>query len=381
MRSSSTIKQHFEPLEDPRVVGRSDHPLLTVVVMAVVAVIGGAEGWEEIEDFAEDRKEWFATFLDMPHGVPSESTFYRVFQALNAKAFGACMQSWVRSLAECLAGQVVAFDGKTLRGALARAELGSKLHLVNVWACEQRLLLAQHVVEGAPEEIAGMRDLLAVLELKGALVTADAAHCCRETAQDIVTGEADYLLRLKANRGAAYEVAVGYFTTARADGFTGVTVRHSRTEEEGHGRIETREAWSIPAKACVLPGEDWPSLKSLTFVERTRTVGEKTSCELHIFLSSLAPSVKRLAKSARDHWGIENGLHWRLDVQMGEDRCAVHEANAAANLAAIRGLALTLLLRDTTCRRGKRIRGVAAKRAKAGRNIEYLEHVISLGIT
>ena len=157
-------------------------------------------------------------------------------------------------------------------------------------------------------------------------------------------------------------------------------MRHSRTEEEGHGRIETREAWSIPAKACVLPGEDWPSLKSLTFVERTRTVGEKTSCELHIFLSSLAPSVKRLAKSAREHWGIENGLHWRLDVQMGEDRCAVHEANAAANLAAIRGLALTLLLRDTTCRRGKRIRGVAAKRAKAGRNIEYLEYVISLGI-
>jgi predicted transposase YbfD/YdcC len=290
------------------------------------------------------------------------------------------MQSWVRSLAECLAGQVVAFDGKTLRGALARAPMGSKLHVVNVWACEQRLLLAQHAVEGAPEEIAGMRDLLAVLELKGALVTADAAHCCRETAQQIVTGEADYLLHLKANRAAAYEVAVGYFTTARADGFAGVTVRHSRTEDEGHGRVEMREAWSIPSKACELPGEAWPSLKSITFVERTRTVGEKTSCELHIFLSSLAPSAKRLAKAARDHWGIENGLHWRLDVQMGEDQCAVHEANAAANLAAIRGIALSLLLRDDTSRRGKRVRGVAAKRAKAGRNVEYLEHVLSLGI-
>ena len=380
MRSSSKIRQHFESLEDPRVVGRTDHPLLTIVLMAVVAVIGGAEGWEEIEDFAEDRKEWFATFLDMPNGVPSESTFYRTFQSLNAKAFGACMQSWVKSLAECLAGQVVAFDGKTLRGALARAALGSKLHLVNVWACEQRLLLAQHAVEGAPEEIAGMRDLLAVLELKGALVTADAAHCCRETAQAIVAREADYLLHLKANRGAAYEVAMGYFTTARADGFAGVTVRHSRAENESHGRIETREAWSIPSRACVLPGEEWPSLRSITFVERTRTVKDKTSCELHVFLSSLAPSAKRLAKSAREHWGIENGLHWTLDVQMGEDRCAVHEANAAANLAAIRGMALTLLVRDDTCRRGKRIRGVAAKRAKAGRSIEYLEHVLSLGI-
>jgi predicted transposase YbfD/YdcC len=379
MQSSSKIRQHFESLRDPRVVSRTDHPLLTVVLMAVIAVIGGAEGWEEIEDFAEDRKDWFAKFLDMPNGVPSESTFYRVFRSLSLKAFGTCMRSWVTSLAECLAGQVVAFDGKTLRGALARSSPDAKLHLVNVWACEQRLLLAQHAVVGAPEEIAGMRDLLKVLELKGALVTADAAHCCRETAQEILDREADYLLHLKANRGAAYEVAVGFFQAAREDDFAGVQVRHSRTEEESHGRVESREAWSIPAKACDLPGEDWPSLRSLTFVERTRTVAQKTTCELHIFLSNLAPSVKRLAKSAREHWQVENGLHWRLDVQMGEDRCAVHEENAAAHLAAMRGMAVTLLLRDDTCRRGKRVRGIAAKRAKAGRNIEYLEHVISLG--
>ena len=226
-----------------------------------------------------------------------------------------------------------------------------------------------------------MRDLLAVLDLKGALVTADAAHCCRETAQAVVAREADYLLHLKANRGAAYEVAVGYFTAARADGFAGVTVRHSRSEEVHHGRVEVREAWSIPAKVVELPGEAWPSLKSLTFVERTRTVRDEATCELHVFLSSLAPSVKRLARSAREHWQIENGLHWTLDVQMGEDRCSVHEANAAAHLAAMRGLALNLLQRDDTCRRGKRVRVIAAKRAKAGRNIEYLEHVLSLGIT
>lgn len=381
MQSSSKIKQHFESLKDPRVVGRTDHPLLTVVLMAVIAVIGGAEGWEEIEDFAEDRADWFARFLDMPNGVPSESTFYRVFRSLAPGPFAACMRSWVSSLASCLDGQVVAFDGKTLRGALARASADSKLHMVNVWACDQRLLLAQKAVEGAPEEIAAMRDLLSVLELKGALVTADAAHCCRETAQAIVDRDADYLLHLKANRGAAYQVAVDYFTMARADGFKGVAVRHSRTTDEDHGRSETREAWSIPAHACELPGAAWPSLRSLTFVERTRTLGEKTSCELHIFLSNLQPSVKRLARAAREHWGIENGLHWILDVQMGEDRCAVHEANAAAHLATMRGMAVSLLRRDDTCRRGKRIRGVAAKRAKAGRNTEYLEHVLSLGIT
>lgn len=381
MRSSSKIKPHFEPLDDPRVVGRTDHPLLTVVLIAVIAVIGGAEGWEEIEDFGEDRKDWFTRFLDMTNGVPSASTFYRVFRALDPAAFQACMRSWVTALAGVLAGEVVAFDGKTLRGALARAPLGAKLHMVNVWACKQKLVLAQKPVEGAPEEIAGVRDLLAVLDLKGALVTADAAHCCRETAQAILDREADYLLHLKANRAAAYEAAVGFFTTARANGFTDVTVRHARTEDDAHGRVEIREAWSIPASACPLPGEEWPGLKSITLIERTRVVKSEVSREQHVFLGSLPPTVRRILASTREHWQIENGLHWRLDVQMGEDRCTVHDANAAANLASMRAMALTLLQKDDTCRRGKRVRGIAAKRAKAGRNTAYLEHVLSLGIT
>lgn len=177
--------------------------------MAGIAVIGGAEGWEEIEDFAEDRADWFARFLDMPNGVSSESTFYRVFRSLAPGAFAACMRSWVSSLASCLDGQVAAFDGKTLRGALARASADSKLYMVNVWACDQRLRLAQKAVEGAPEEIAAMRDLLSVLELKCALVTADAAHCCRETAQAIVDRDAVYLLHLKVNRGAAHFPGTG----------------------------------------------------------------------------------------------------------------------------------------------------------------------------
>jgi predicted transposase YbfD/YdcC len=379
MRSSSKIAVHFESLEDPRVVGRTDHPLLTVIVMAVVAVIGGAEGWEEIADFAEDRQEWFAKFLDMPNGVPSESTFYRVFRAIRPAAFEACMRSWIDSLAASLAGEVVAFDGKALRGAMARAALGAKLHLVHVWATRQRLLLAQKAVEGAPEEIGAVRDLLELIDVEGAVVTGDAAHCNRETAQTIVDRKADWLLKLKANRAAAYERALAFFSDARAQAFEGHTVRHHRVEESGHGRHEIREGWTFPASACSLPGEDWPSLKSVTFIESTRVVGTEASRELHIYLGSLPPTVRRIMASAREHWQIENGLHWRLDVEMGEDRCKVHEANAATNLASMRRLALMLLQRDETCRRGKRIRGIAAKRAKAGRNTEYLEHVLTLG--
>ena len=381
MRSSSQIKQHFESLDDPRVVGRTDHPLLTIVLIAVIAVIGGAEGWEEIEDFGEDRKEWFAKFLDMTNGVPSASTFYRVFRALDPVAFQACMRSWVAALAAVLAGEVVALDGKTLRGALARAPLGAKLHMVNVWACKQKLVLAQKAVEGAADEIAGARDLLAVLDLEGALVTADAAHCCHDTAQAIVDRKADYLLHLKANRAAAYDAAVGFFETAHANGFRDANVRHARTEDEGHGRVEIREAWSIPASACPLPGEPWPGLKSITFIQHTRAVKTDVSHELHVLLGSLPPTARRIMASAREHWQVENGLHWRLDVQMGEDRCSVHDANAAANLASMRAMALALLQKDDTCRRGKRVRGIAAKRAKAGRNVDYLEHVLSLGIT
>lgn len=379
MRSSSKIAVHFESLEDPRVVGRTAHPLLTVIVMAVVAVIGGAEGWEEIADFAEDRRECFEKFLDMPNGVPCESTFYRVFRAIRPDAFEACMRSWIDSFAESLAGQVVAFDGKALRGAMARAALGARLHLVHVWATRQRLLLAQKAVEGAPEEIGAVRDLLELIDIEGAVVTGDAAHCNRETAQAIVDRNADWLLKLKGNRAAAHERAVTFFTAARAQGFEGHAMRHHREEESGHGRHEIREGWAFAASACPLPGKEWPSLRSVTFVESTRVVGTEASRELHVYLGSLPPAVRRIMATAREHWQIENGLHWRLDVEMGEDRCKVHEANAATNLASMRRLALTLLQRDETCRRGKRIRGIAAKRAKAGRNTEYLEHVLTLG--
>lgn len=379
MRSSKGITQHFESLEDPRVVGRTDHPLLTVIVMAIVAVVGGADGWEEIAEFAEDRRDWFAKFLDMPNGVPSESTFYRVFRALKPSAFEACMRSWVDALATSLSGQVVAFDGKALRGAMARASYGAKLHLVHVWATQQRLLLAQTAVEGAPEEIAAVRTLLDLLDLEGAIVTGDAAHCNHETAQAIVDGKAFWLLTLKANRGAAHEAAIAFFDAARARAFAGSKVRHHRTENDGHGRHEIREGWSFPASECPLPGEDWPGLSSVTFIERTRVVGVEASRELHVSLSSLPPTVRRIMTSTRAHWSVENRLHWVLDVEMGEDRCKVHDANAATNLASMRRQALTLLQRDDTCRRGKRVRGIAAKRAKAGRNIDYLEHVLSLG--
>lgn len=389
MQSSGTSKagrrsfaRHFAALDDPRVVRRCKHPLVTVIVMALAAVVAGCNGWEAIEDFCEDRKDWFAQFLEMPHGVPDATTFLRVFRVLRPDAFFACVTAWVQTLAQPLDGQVVAFDGKSLRGALKRAPLGAALHAVHVWACKQRLLLAQTHVPGAPEEVPAVRDLLEMLDLRGALVTGDAAHCTRETAAAILDAEAEWLLHLKANRAAAHAAARDFFDAAHATDFAGVAVHHRREATRGHGRVEIREAWTVPARACPLPGADWPGLKSVTLIERTRIDGDlEVSRERHVYLSSLRPVVRRIMAGVREHWGVEAGLHWVLDVQMGEDDCAVGDENAAANLGSLRRLALMLAARETSFTRGKRQKGVAAKQAKAHRNTAYLEKLLTAGIT
>jgi predicted transposase YbfD/YdcC len=372
-RGSLKIAEHFSSLEDPRVVGRSTHPLLTVIVIALVGVICGADGWDDIVDIATDRRDWFAEFLDMPHGLPSADTIRRVLGALRPQAFSDCVTAWIRSLAEPLNGQVVALDGKTIRGALRRTPLGTVLHQVHVWSCKQRLLLAQTGVAGASEEVDAVRRLLDLVDLRGAIVTADAAHCCAQTAGKIMAAGADYLLCLKGNRASMHAHVETYFDFARSQAFEGEVVRHSRSKSSGHGRQEIRESWSLRADA-VLPDALWPGLKSVTMIERTRTVGEKTTRERHYYLSSLAPTVRKISEAVRAHWDIENGLHWVLDVQMREDACTIHDENAAQNFGILRRLSLTMLRRETSLKRG-----IAAKRAKAGRNTEYLARVLRAG--
>jgi len=369
------ITKHFASLKDPRVVGRTDHPLLTVIIMALVGVICGANGWDELEEDAEDRQEWYARFLDMPKGVPSADTFRRVLSALRPEAFFECVSSWVQSLAQPLDGQVVAFDGKTIRGALKRTPWG-KLHQVHVWSTKQRLLLAQTATPGAPEEAEAVRQMLALIELRGAIATGDAAHCSAKTAQSVVDAGGDYLLHLKGNRALLHAAVEDYFGQARAEGFGGEKVRHSKTEEKGHGRREIREAWSVPATALELPGVEWPSLKSVTLIERTREVDEKWTSERHYYLSSLPPKVRTIASAAREHWQIENGLHWVLDVQMGEDACAIRDEIGAQNFGTLRRVALMMVKRELTVKRG-----VDARRRKASRNPKYLERILTRGIS
>jgi predicted transposase YbfD/YdcC len=367
------IIKHFAALEDPRVVGRSDHPLLTVITVALVGVICGAEGWDDIHEVALDKQAWLEKFVPMPAGVPSADTVRRVVGAVKPEAFSACVSEWVQSLAEPLDGQVVAFDGKTLRGALKRSPLSKTLHQVHAWATKQRLLLAQVGVAGAPEEVDAVRRMLDLIELRGAIITADAAHCCAETAAKAVDAGADYVLQLKGNRASLHAAVEAFFEGAADD--DSVVIRHAQASNAGHGRKEHRRISCVDAREVPLPGDSYASLRSIAMMERTRETASGTSVEKSYYLSSLRPSAKRLANIVRDHWSIENHLHWTLDAELGEDASRIRDENAARNFSSLLRVALMMLQRETSLKRG-----IAARRAKAARNDSFLASVMRRGI-
>ncbi|MDO9018141.1 MAG: ISAs1 family transposase [Deltaproteobacteria bacterium] len=371
-----SILQHFADLRDPRVANRCDYPFETVLVIGLLGVLCGAEGWTDLEVFAESKGDWLRAFLEMPEALPKEGVFRRLFSALRPAAFEACMRAWVRSLAEDLTGQVVAFDGKAMRGALSRAFGRTALHQVHAWAGSQRLLLAQRAVPGAPEESAAIVSMLEALHLKGAVVTIDAGNADKKVARAVIDQEADYVATVKANRKTFHTALATFFAGAEAAGFAGVTVRHQKTQERGHGRDEWREVWVVPAKVLGEMATYWPGLQSIVMVRRTRVLPDATlQSWTHYYASSLPPRVGPIANAIREHWSVENGLHWVLDVQMGEDACTIHDEVGATNFGLLRRMALTLLQRDDTLKRG-----VKAKQKKAGWNNDYLLHLLTRGL-
>lgn len=374
-KAAQALLSTFSALRDSRVAGRCDHPFLTVIFMAVIAVLAGCNGWEEMNDFCADELDWFREFVDVPNGVPSADTFRRVISALRPRPFAECVESWVRTVVSSLRGQVVAFDGKLPRGAAAhqRLWLPAALHRVHVWACEQRLLLAQYPVEGAPNEPKALLALLATLDVADAVLTGDANQCNKEVAAGIVDAGADYVLSLKSNRKAMYESVRDTFTQRRAEEFATVKVVHHREQSEGHGRTESREGWVMDAARVPGLAERMPAVRSVMELVRTRIVRGEVSVETTYYVSSLRAGARRMMEIVREHWAIENGLHWTLDAQMREDDCRVYDENGAQNLATLRGLTLMLLKRDTSFKAG-----IARKQGRVSRNVAYREHVLSL---
>jgi predicted transposase YbfD/YdcC len=357
-RTLELLAPFFADLPDPRLDRTKRHPLLSIVILAVCATLGGANGWVDIERFAKAKFAFFRQFLDLPHGIPSHDTFGRVFALLDPAALLTCIQRWLAALGAAVAGEVVAIDGKTLRGSFDTAAAQSPLHLVSAWATTARLVLGQVAVDAKSNEITAIPLLLELLDLRGCIVTIDAMGCQKEIAATIRAQEADYVLAVKDNQPTLHQtIAEAFIAQAEAD-FRDVTLRRSKTVERGHGREETREYFVAAAPAALRDSADWKDVRSIDMVVRTRVQDGEESDEIVYYLSSLPPKVKAFARAVRGHWGVENRLHWSLDVVFAEDQSRVRKDHGPANLGMLRRLALSILQRDTSSKdsvRGKRL--------------------------
>lgn len=363
--------EYFEDLDDPRAASKTRHPLSTVVMIALLGTLCGAESWVDLADFAEAKQSFLATFLDLSEGVPGKDTFRRVFEALSPHAFRRCFQRWIGAVVGTLAGKHLAIDGKTLRGALAHRD-APPLHLVHAWVVDNQALFTQMAGEGKGRELDALLPLFSLLDLRGSTVTIDALGCQREVAEQLVAQKAEYLLSVKDNQPTLHAEARQLLQEARDAGLSDVPDAHARTEERGHGRHEVRAAWVVNDVSACPPASTWPGAKSLVLVERTRTRGEETETEAQVYISSVKDlSAAAALRLIRNHWSVENGLHWTLDVAFREDHSRIHSENGAQNFSLIRRIALHALKRDTRVKRG--IRG---KQKNCGWDHDYLLSIL-----
>lgn len=367
-----SLLEAFGSVPDPRIDRRKFHPLVNVLTMALFGAICGADGWDALAVYAEERADFFRTFLKMPRSTPSADTFRRVFEALDPKAFQEAFRKWLEPFLENLRGQTIALDGKTLRGALAHSPgRAGAFHLMHVWATEQSLLLAQKAVDGAPGEIDAAVEMLALLDINGATVTADANSCTAAMSTAVREAKADYVFALKANRRALRQYIEKRFAEAADKGFRGVS--RFATKERAHGRVEIRVVHALPiGKLPPTLAANWTDLKTAVLVERVRAA-DKVTLDRAFYVTSHIAKPKLLAERIRGHWNIENQLHHCLDVSFAEDRRRIHDENGAQNFALIARYALSLLKREP------RKMSVAMKRRKAAWGETYLLDVLSSG--
>jgi predicted transposase YbfD/YdcC len=366
-----SLAHHFAHLADPRIDRSRLHELLDIVAIAICAVVAGADSWDDIEDFGKVKDEWLKTFLVLPNGIPSHDTFRRLFERLDPAEFQRGFLGWIEALHEATERQVIAIDGKTLRRSFDRAKGKSALHMVHAWATANHLLLGQVAVDQKSNEITAIPVLLKMLEITGAIVTIDAMGCQKEIARTIRGRKADYILALKANHERLFEQVVAFWEAGCSRRMRGPDLRYHRQWNESHGRFEARRCWATSDLDWLEGREEWEGLKSVVFIESERFVGDTLSVEKRYYLSSLPNDAKLLNEAIRSHWGVENSLHWVLDVTFDEDRSRIKKENAPENFGLLRRLALCLLKKETTSKRS-----IKGKRLKAGWDDGYLLRVL-----
>jgi predicted transposase YbfD/YdcC len=370
-KGSPSLERHFRDLPDPRIERTRKHPLINIVFMAVCGVLSGANSFAAIHESAIDRRNWFARYLDLTNGIPSEDTFARVLARLDPGAFEKCLLSWMQAVQEVTENRFLALDGKAVRGSADHETGRAAIHMVSAWATENQLSLGQVVVDEKSNEITAIPKLLRLLEISGALVTIDAMGCQKEIAEQIRERGADYVLAVKQNQPTLYEQVEGAISEALEQ--DAEDIDEHQTVEKGHGRKETRTYAVFPAPESVDAEDLWRDLSAvgMAISERADSTG-RHSMETRYYILSRLVRVQEFAAAVRGHWGIENNLHWQLDVSFREDECRVCRDHGPANLSVIRRFVLGLLKRDTSCKKG-----IEIKRNKCAANDEYREKVLS----
>jgi predicted transposase YbfD/YdcC len=379
MSKSTTIsiRQCFAEVPDPRREHLRLHHLWDIIAITICAVVANADSWVEVARYGVRKLAWLRTFLELPNGIPSHDTFNRVFALLAPAALQEGFRHWMEALVEATAGRLVAIDGKTLRHSFDTADGKGPLHLVSAWATANRLMLGQYAVDGKSNEITAIPELVKLLDLSEAIVTIDAMGCQKAIAAELDDAGADYVLALKANQETLYADVQQLFRDGLEEDFAGTEHHEYQTVDEDHGRWETRTYHVVPVpQELAQRHTGWQSLRSFGMVFSECRVGqEEATCETRFFISSLRPRVKTFARAVRGHWGIENSLHWVLDISFREDESRLRKDHGPENLALLRRLATSLLHNEGTSRGG-----VACKRKEAGWDNDYLLKVLGASL-
>jgi predicted transposase YbfD/YdcC len=363
----------FAALPDPRVERTKHHPLIDIISIAICAVICGADSWVAVETFGKAKQPWLERYLALPNGIPSHDTFGRVFAALDASAFHEHFIEWVRAIWPPEMGEIITVDGKTLRGSHDRGIGKDAIHLVSVWAQQSRLVLAQYAVDAKSNEITAIPAVLQLLDLHGCTVTIDAMGCQTAIARQIVQQGGEYVLAVKDNQEQLHIDIADTFRYVADDEWKGVAYAHTRTLEAGHGRIEQRDYWLISEPEYLRflnPHNAWREVGAIGMVVRQRTIAGLTSHEIGYYLLSGSPTVERFATAVRGHWGIENQVHWVLDVTFHEDASRIRTGDGAQNFSVLRHIALNLLRREASSG------SIATKRFRAALDDAFLLQVL-----